>query len=59
MEQRCISHRELEGFKALAPTCWIPARQQISQKHQAIIAEAKRVFQIGNFLRVMPHKLCR
>ena len=46
MEQHGISHRELEGFKALAPTWWIPARRQISQKRQAIIAEAKRVFQI-------------
>eukprot|EP00961_Rhodomonas_salina_P054403 730880-Rhodomonas_salina.1 len=46
MEQCCISHRELEGFKALAPTWWIPAWQQISHKRQAIIAEAKRVFRI-------------
>eukprot|EP00961_Rhodomonas_salina_P097465 1310829-Rhodomonas_salina.1 len=46
MEQRGISHSNLEGMKALALLWWLPSRALISKRQQATIKEAKEAFRI-------------
>eukprot|EP00961_Rhodomonas_salina_P188432 2543201-Rhodomonas_salina.2 len=42
MEQQGISHKHLEGLKALCPTWWIPCRQGVSRRHQELIGQTKQ-----------------